>query len=219
MSGRTLTHIASAGCGGRGGRACHAGLGVALITSVVVTALIAPGAGAHEGSRPPPATLPRSGHAHGRAGAGARRPHARRHRDRLRGQPRRPSPRRLRTWASGVRSSTGRSWACTSRCCRTARSSPTTRSATTRPRRTRAGPHTRDRVGSATGIQTPVNVDTGFNIFCSGLAHLLDGRMFIAGGNKDAAAQRHRPDSPVRSRDEPRGASARTWRPGAGIRP
>ena len=37
----------------------------------------------------------------------------------------------------------------------------------------------------ATGTQTPVTVDTGFNIFCSGLAHLLDGRMFIAGGNKD----------------------------------
>ena len=37
----------------------------------------------------------------------------------------------------------------------------------------------------ATGTQTPVNVDTGFNIFCSGLAHLPDGRMFMAGGNKD----------------------------------
>ena len=37
-----------------------------------------------------------------------------------------------------------------------------------------------------TGIHTPVNVDTGFNVFCSGLAHLLDGRLFLAGGNKDA---------------------------------
>jgi hypothetical protein len=36
-----------------------------------------------------------------------------------------------------------------------------------------------------TGTQTPVNVDTGYNIFCSGLAHLIDGRIFIAGGNKD----------------------------------
>ncbi len=36
-----------------------------------------------------------------------------------------------------------------------------------------------------TGTQTPVDVDTGFNIFCSGLAHLPDGRMFMAGGNKD----------------------------------
>src|SRR4029079_9204420 len=28
----------------------------------------------------------------------------------------------------------------------------------------------------ATGTQTPVDVDTGFNIFCSGLAHLPGGR-------------------------------------------
>ena len=47
--------------------------------------------------------------------------------------------------------------------------------------------HTRATVWDpATGIQTPVNVDTGFNVFCSGLAHLLDGRVFLAGGNKDA---------------------------------
>jgi Galactose oxidase-like, Early set domain/Bacterial Ig domain len=46
--------------------------------------------------------------------------------------------------------------------------------------------HTRATVWDpATGTQTPVNVDTGFNIFCSGLAHLVDGRLFIAGGNKD----------------------------------
>ena len=46
--------------------------------------------------------------------------------------------------------------------------------------------HTRATVWDpATGTQTPVNVGTGFNIFCSGLAHLVDGRMFIAGGNKD----------------------------------
>jgi hypothetical protein len=37
----------------------------------------------------------------------------------------------------------------------------------------------------ATGAQTSVNVDTGFNIFCSGLAHLMDGSIFLAGGNKD----------------------------------
>ena len=48
--------------------------------------------------------------------------------------------------------------------------------------------HTRATVWDpATGTQTPVTVDTGFNIFCSGLAHLVDGRMFIAGGNKDQA--------------------------------
>jgi Domain of unknown function (DUF1929)/Bacterial Ig domain len=46
--------------------------------------------------------------------------------------------------------------------------------------------HTRATVWDpATGTQTPVTVDTGFNIFCSGLAHLADGRMFFAGGNKD----------------------------------
>jgi hypothetical protein len=37
----------------------------------------------------------------------------------------------------------------------------------------------------ATGTQAPVTVDTGFNVFCSGLAHLVDGRVFLAGGNKD----------------------------------
>jgi Galactose oxidase-like, Early set domain/Bacterial Ig domain len=46
--------------------------------------------------------------------------------------------------------------------------------------------HTRATVWDpATGTQTPVDVDTGFNIFCSGLAHLPDGRMFMAGGNLD----------------------------------
>jgi hypothetical protein len=37
-----------------------------------------------------------------------------------------------------------------------------------------------------TGTQTSVNVDTGYNIFCAGFAHLVDGLLFIAGGNKDA---------------------------------
>ncbi|MEA2224039.1 MAG: hypothetical protein QOH83_2415, partial [Solirubrobacteraceae bacterium] len=37
-----------------------------------------------------------------------------------------------------------------------------------------------------TGTHTDVRVNTGFNIFCSGLAHLLDGSVFIAGGNKNA---------------------------------
>ena len=36
-----------------------------------------------------------------------------------------------------------------------------------------------------TGSQTPAWVGTGFNIFCSGFAHLIDGTLFIAGGNKD----------------------------------
>jgi Domain of unknown function (DUF1929)/Bacterial Ig-like domain len=37
----------------------------------------------------------------------------------------------------------------------------------------------------ATGAQTPVDVTTGYNLFCSGLAHLMDGTLFLAGGNKD----------------------------------
>jgi Domain of unknown function (DUF1929)/Bacterial Ig-like domain len=37
----------------------------------------------------------------------------------------------------------------------------------------------------ATGAQTRVDVTTGYNIFCSGLAHLMDGTLFVAGGNKD----------------------------------
>src|SRR3954462_504137 len=46
--------------------------------------------------------------------------------------------------------------------------------------------HTRATVwGPATVSQTSVNLNDGFNIFCSGLAHLFDGRLFIAGGNKD----------------------------------
>jgi hypothetical protein len=36
------------------------------------------------------------------------------------------------------------------------------------------------------GTHTDVRVNTGFNIFCSGLAHLLDGSVFTAGGNKDS---------------------------------
>ena len=46
--------------------------------------------------------------------------------------------------------------------------------------------HTRATVfdpGSDT--QTPVNLNDGYNIFCSGFAHLSDGSLFIAGGNKD----------------------------------
>ena len=48
--------------------------------------------------------------------------------------------------------------------------------------------HTRATVWDPqSGTQTPVNVDTGYNVFCSGLAHLQDGRLFLAGGNKDQA--------------------------------
>ncbi len=47
--------------------------------------------------------------------------------------------------------------------------------------------HTRATVWDpARGTQTPVNVNTGFNIFCSGLAHLMGGSLFVAGGTKNA---------------------------------
>ena len=50
--------------------------------------------------------------------------------------------------------------------------------------------HTRATVWDpATGSQTPVNVNTGYNVFCSGLAHLVDGSLFLAGGNKNAQLQ------------------------------
>jgi hypothetical protein len=50
--------------------------------------------------------------------------------------------------------------------------------------------HTRATVWDpATGSQTPVHVNTGYNVFCSGLAHLVDGSLFLAGGNKNAQLQ------------------------------
>jgi Domain of unknown function (DUF1929)/PKD domain/Kelch motif len=39
----------------------------------------------------------------------------------------------------------------------------------------------------ATGSHTRVDLNTGHNIFCSGLAHLPDGSLFLAGGNKNSA--------------------------------
>ena len=41
----------------------------------------------------------------------------------------------------------------------------------------------------ATGVHTDAMVTTGFNIFCSGLAHLMDGTLFAAGGNKNSSLQ------------------------------
>ena len=34
------------------------------------------------------------------------------------------------------------------------------------------------------GLQTDAMLSLGFNIFCSGLAHLMDGTLFTAGGNE-----------------------------------
>jgi hypothetical protein len=48
--------------------------------------------------------------------------------------------------------------------------------------------HTRATVWDpVTGTHTDVRVNTGFNVFCSGLAHLLDGSVFLAGGNKNSS--------------------------------
>ena len=47
--------------------------------------------------------------------------------------------------------------------------------------------HTRATVWDpATATHNDVRVNTGFNVFCSGLTHLLDGSVFLAGGNRDA---------------------------------
>jgi hypothetical protein len=47
--------------------------------------------------------------------------------------------------------------------------------------------HTRATVWNpVTGTHTRVDVSTGFNVFCAGLAHLPNGEVFLAGGNKDA---------------------------------
>ena len=68
-----------------------------------------------------------------------------------------------------------------------------------------------------TGIQTPAWVDTGFNIFCAGFAHLTDGSLFIAGGNKNAQLQgivQTHLFNPTTST----GPWGRPWRPAAGTR-
>jgi hypothetical protein len=50
--------------------------------------------------------------------------------------------------------------------------------------------HTRATVWDPiSGTQTPVWVDTGYNVFCSGLGHLPDGSLFLAGGNLNAQLQ------------------------------
>ena len=40
-----------------------------------------------------------------------------------------------------------------------------------------------------TGTHTPATVDQGHNIFCAGFAHLFDGSLFVAGGNRNAQLQ------------------------------
>ncbi len=110
---------------------------------------------------------------------------------------------RLTSSVRGGRSRPGPSSPSTRRCCRTARSSPTTPSATGRrrpsPRTTSRGPRVWN---PATGAHTPVDLAAGtFNLFCSGLAHLVDGRVFLAGGNKNSEPPWDRADARLRRRD------------------
>ena len=42
----------------------------------------------------------------------------------------------------------------------------------------------------------------GFNIFCTGLAHLMDGTLFTAGGNEAREVPRNQADPHLRPRDE-----------------
>ena len=112
---------------------------------------------------------------------------------------RRPSPPRPRTAASGVPWWTGRSWACTWRWCRTARSSPTTRSETRRRRPTRCTSHARDGVGP--GDRHPYAGERGH-----GLQRLLQRpalpRAFNRGDRKASVGGRTSPSAvqQVRSR-------------------
>ena len=69
-----------------------------------------------------------------------------------------------------------------------------------------------------TGTQTPVWVDTGYNVFCSGLAHLTDGRLFLAGGNLDSALNGIR-QTHVFDPSTNTWSLGPTWPPGAGTRP
>ena len=80
-------------------------------------------------------------------------------------------------------------------------------------------PHAGDGLGSRRPARRRrSNVDTGFNIFCSGLAHLIDGSIFIAGGNKDAQLNGIVQTHALQPDDEHVEPRARTWPPGAGTR-
>jgi hypothetical protein len=78
--------------------------------------------------------------------------------------------------------------------------------------------HTRATVWDpATGAHTSVNANTGYNLFCSGLAHLMDGSLFLAGGNKNAKlegiAQTHVFDSDTGSWSLGPNMAAGRWYP------
>ena len=54
----------------------------------------------------------------------------------------------------------------------------------------------------------------GYNIFCSGLAHLMDGSLFIAGGNKDQQLNGIGLTHLFNPAHQQPGAAVRTWRSG-----
>ena len=192
---------------------------MAVIASALAALLVASGAGAHGGS------MTAAGHAaedavmHTAAQERALDAHTRAvTRARREGSGRGRSPALRRTWASGVRSWTGRSSASTSRCCRTARCSRTTRSATTRPRPTpcrttrgrRCGIRRRARRRRSTSTRASTSSAAAWRISstagCSSPAATRT--------SSSTASSRRTSSIPRRTR----GASARTWRPGAGIR-
>jgi hypothetical protein len=77
--------------------------------------------------------------------------------------------------------------------------------------------HTRATVWDpATGMQTSVNV-TGYNLFCTGLAHLMNGLLFLAGGNKndqlDGIVQTHVFDSDINAWSQGPDMAAGRWYP------
>ena len=192
-------------------------LGITLFASLVVTALAAPGAVAHEGV----STV--AGHAAEdavftpprrsvrwmltRASSGCR---AKAAAVAVAGLP--------RTWGNGARSSTGRSSACTLRCCPTARCSPTTRSATTPPRRYPVQDHTRATVWDPRRARRRRSTSTRAST--SSAAAWRTSSTVASSLPAETRTRRStassRPTSSTRRRT--RGASARTWRPGAGIR-
>ena len=98
------------------------------------------------------------------------------------------------------------------------RGRPGTPSATPRPRRS---PFTTSRGATVydpvTGTHTPATVDTGYNIFCAGFAHLYDGRCSSPAATRTRSSResrRHICSTPRRTA----GAWGRRWPRAAGIR-
>jgi len=161
-------------------------LGVTLVVSVVVVALLAPGAGAHDGVMTAADHAAEDAVAHTPAQERALNAHTR--------AVSAPEARAAATAVAGVPQDVGEwgpvvDWPVVGVHVALLPNGKVLAYDSIGDNATESYPlqdHTRATVWDpATGTQTAVNVGTGFNIFCSGLAHLVDGRMFIAGGNKD----------------------------------